>query len=162
MTRHLFINASVDGSPEFDLKAGTVSGMTISTDKYQRLGAGNASNNGGNLPAPLIPPTPGAPADTLNPISQGGLVGDCCDRIVGGRIVLHQNGNTFELTGDVTISPATIERVSEPTNSGRMMTMIRPKLATAEIEFANFCDGDPLDLFNAGCKVSVTIEELDR
>jgi hypothetical protein len=149
MTRHLFINSSIDGTPSIDLKAGTVSGMTIATDKYQRLGAGTGpnANNQGNLPVGLGD----VPTD-----------GSCCDRIVGGRIILHQNGNTFELTGDVNISPALFERESTPTNSGRMMTVIRPKLATAEIEFANFCDGDPLAMFDLGCKVSITIEELDR
>lgn len=87
---------------------------------------------------------------------------DCCDRVVGGRIYLEQDGKRFELVGDsIRISPANVERTSDATASGRLMTTITPKLSFAEIEMARFCDGDPLEFFNAGCKTNVTIVEQD-
>ncbi len=127
--RHMFINGSVDGTPDIDLEEGTISGLTISSDTYKQVGLGD---------------------------------NDCCKRVVGGRVTLRQEGKTFELMGKTTIQPAYIERTSGPTQSGRQWTTVKPKLATASIQLANFCDGDALEFFRPACNVSMVIEELDR
>lgn len=127
--RHMFINGSIDGTPDIDLEDGTISGLTISSDNYKAVGLGD------------------------NP---------CCKRVVGGRIEIRKEGKVYQLMGKTTIQPANIERTSGPTQSGRQWTTIKPKLATASIQLANFCDAEYTEFFDKDCDVTVVIEELDR
>lgn len=86
----------------------------------------------------------------------------CCDRIVGGRVFLSRGDKQYEATGDFTIEAANVERTGAATASGRAMYTVASKLFKFSCDFANFCDGDPHELFADPCGFNATVVEKDR
>lgn len=86
----------------------------------------------------------------------------CCDTIVGGRVYVSNGDSRWEATGDVTIMPRTVERTADASSGGRMFVTEKAVPARARMDFLNYCNADPLDLFDARCHVDVTIVEMDR
>jgi hypothetical protein len=86
----------------------------------------------------------------------------CCDVIIGGEIYIVVGDQRFEAMGDVTITPASVEREANASSGGRLVVTETARPARATITFANLCDADPVAIFNARCHVDVTVIEKSR
>lgn len=86
----------------------------------------------------------------------------CCDTIIGGTFHLSIGDKRYEVIGEARIRPGYRERSAEATSSGRMWATERAVLTEADVTFGNFCDADPLEIFDGRCKISVTLVEESR
>lgn len=86
----------------------------------------------------------------------------CCDTVIGGKVYVSMGDRRFEGLGEATIHPRPVERSHGATSGGRLWVTEEARAPDAEISFANHCDADPLDLFDARCQVDVTFVEDSR
>ena len=86
----------------------------------------------------------------------------CCDDVISGRWFMTVDGKRYEGMGELTLLPGAVERTAETTASGEMVVTQKPKLVRARLDFANKCDADPRNLYEAWCRVNAVFVEQDR
>jgi len=86
----------------------------------------------------------------------------CCDTIIGGLVYIQMGARRYEAMADVTILPDPVERSADASQGGRLYTTERAKPARARMNFANYCNADPGDIFAARCHADITIVEKSR
>lgn len=90
------------------------------------------------------------------------MADNCCDTVIGGTYSVKIDGETYEGMGDLTISPAAVERSAAATANGRMVVTEKAKLVTAKLNFANICKLDPRKLTKKRCRVDIVFVETSR
>jgi hypothetical protein len=86
----------------------------------------------------------------------------CCDQIIGGKIYLRIGAKRYEGMGDATIITGDVERTAGATSGGRLWVTERAEPARVQITYANLCDSNPQEIFDARCHVNLTIVEESR
>jgi hypothetical protein len=83
-------------------------------------------------------------------------------RVIGGQVYVTQGTNRFELMADATIEPAGVEREASSSAGGRLVVTEKAVPCRAKLEFANFADADPMNLWNLQDQFNITIVEKTR